>query len=145
MTKTEYNQFIIELEFIGKDKNYVGIFNKVGKALSFKESDKILKDKRNAYNFQISKLFDQYGIENEELFDSFNKIWKELYPKDDKKKFKLSNMIVGGPMLFPAGIVGGVGVLYAQKLNELNSLMKSYINEVYQYCEDYAKGELDGK
>lgn len=145
MNKTEYNQFIIELEFIGKDKNYVGILNKVGKAFSFKEADKILKDKRNAYNFQVSKLFDQYGIENEELFDSFNKIWNEVYTKDDKKKLKNLYLMAGHPILFKGVLAGRAGVSYANKLNELNLLMKNYINEVYKYCEAYAKGELDEK
>lgn len=128
MTKTEYNQFIIELEFIGKDKNYVGIFNKVGKALSFKTPDELLLDKRNAYNFQVSKLFDQYGINNEELFESFNKIWKFVYIKH------YNNL--------SSNYIAGVAGLYAQRLNDLHLLMKNYINYVYKYCETYAKSEV---
>lgn len=130
MTKNEYRQFETEVEFVGKDKNFVGIFNKLPKGFSFKSSDKILKDKKKAYDFMISKLFDKYGIQNKNLFDELDTIWKEQYNLICNNKFKILNYIT--PQSY-----------YVSKVSELDSFMKGYISATCKYCCDFAKSEID--
>ncbi|MBU3100682.1 MULTISPECIES: hypothetical protein [Clostridium] len=124
MGNKELRQFMIELEFIGKNKSYIGIANKIAKSFSFKNVDDLLQDKKKAYDFQVSKLFDMYGVENDSLFDEFDVIWVESLEVGKKETIKYMCMAM-------------IGV--NTKTIEMNAVMKSYIGKTNIYCSDFVK------
>lgn len=146
MKKVEYRQFISELEFIGKDKSFSGLTNKIFKSISFKENKDILKDKKSAYDFMIANLFAKYGIENDELYDRLDEIWEKCDGINSKALGRLG--VSKNKLKYLEGIqntqrlVMGPLMMTPSKLIDLQLIMKEYIKLTYDYCSAYAKEQI---
>lgn len=126
MTKTEYRQFIDEVYFLGKQKEYSGRLNKFILSLNiFKSPKKILLNKRKAYDFALANLFRKYGLNNDNLYDELDKIWDSI----DEYEIRLA--------LSPVSIAANI------KFYELLLRFDTYIDKTKKYCENFAKGQID--
>lgn len=126
ITKNEYRQFETEIEFIIKE-NDLSAFKNV---LSFSPIKQI-EERRKKFDYMISKLFDQYGLDNQELFDNFDAIWKETAISVLENKTLLRKVI---------DVTPGVGVI--TNLSFFVEWLRAYYCSVKKYCLDYAKKQV---
>ncbi|CBH21394.1 protein of unknown function [Acetoanaerobium sticklandii] len=150
MTKNEYRQFITEIEFVGKDKKFSGIIDKIGKSMSFKSANKILGDKKKAYDFMIINLFSKYRIDKPDLCDDLDKIWKQVYCEDNKKNSKKNSGLKTGmrlaTLLGPAGMAFGAVTGLAISSTEIAKMqiaMDNYIKKTSEFCNECGKDYID--
>lgn len=123
MTKTEYRQFIDEVYFLGKQKEYKGIFNKI--------TLNKLNDIRKAHTFALANLFIKYGIIYDDLYDDLDKIWNDLF--ENKYKIELSLQRISS--------VAALIVMYEQMQYKI--IFDEYLKLVLEHCKNIAKEHLD--
>lgn len=76
MNKTDQRQCIDELIALGKTKQFSSIFVKALKGgMILTNIEKILEDKRRAYNWAFTNVLKKYGIRPEDLYGDLDKIW----------------------------------------------------------------------
>lgn len=108
MNNTDKRQMIEEIVALGKTKENSSTFMKAFKgAVTLKNIEKILEDKKRAYNVAFSNLFRRYGIKHPDLFGDLDKIWYIVLNVDDESKQAES---VGGIAVAAAASMGGSGL-----------------------------------
>ncbi len=146
MKKNDYRQFITEIEYVGKDKKFSGIVDKIGKSLSLKSADNILKDKKKAYDFMIINLFNKYRIDKSDLCDALDSIWEEVSSGDNKKKLGLKEVGLlsrfGGP-LATGLLVSKVATTGVEKVAKMQIVMDNYIKKTTEFCIECGKDYID--
>lgn len=128
LTKNEYRRFKIELEAISKEKDNYPII------LMFKSTmEKLVREKKDMYDFKVSSLFNFYNIENKNLFDDLDRIWEKCYENIiiNLKKNLLFTMI--------ASITNTNNDRYLYEL-----LVKTYKEQVCIYCCKFVEGLING-
>ena len=142
MKKNDYRQFITEIEYVGKDKKFCGIVDKIGKSLSLKSAENILKDKKKAYDFMIINLFNKYRIDKSDLCDDLDSIWDEVYSVDNKKNIRVKAGLVLTPIIGPLAAVGLVAG-GAEKVAKMQIVMDNYIKKTTEFCIECGKDYID--
>lgn len=128
LTNNEYRRFKIELETISKEKDSFPLMIFMKSTL-----EKKAREKKDSYDFKVSKLFDFYNIENENLFDDLDKIWDLYYEKIINPKKNLLMLIID---------------TYTNTNNDTryyyDLLVKTYKNQVCIYCCKFVEGLING-
>ncbi|MDR3595064.1 hypothetical protein [Clostridium sp.] len=144
MTKTGYRQFIDEVYFLGKQKEYSGIFNKIIPSLklnTFKKAKKILLDKRKAYDFSLANLFRKYAMDNNDLYDELDKLWESIDELEELKKYEFLGVPIAMVPTVGLPIAGTASI--ALKITRLQLIFNSYIDKTREYCNKVAKEQID--
>ena len=124
MNKNEYRQFETELEFIIKDNDPSAFKN----TLSLSPMKQIVEH-RKKFNYMVSKLFDKYSLDNQELFDNFDKIWEEIGMNNLENKELIAKLL---------SLPVSVNIMSVP----LVELLRAYYRFVQTYCIDYAKKQI---
>ena len=76
MNNTDKRQMIDEVYFLGKSKQHSSTFIITLKgSLRFEDIEKILKDKRSAYNYQLVNIFKKYKVKHDDLYSDLDLVW----------------------------------------------------------------------
>jgi len=163
MNKTDKKQFTDEVYLLGqaKEKKQSSLFVLALKgALSLKELEDILKNKRKIYNFGFVNAFKKYNVQNDDLYGDLDKVWNvSLSGKNSTaqeaavKKLALSSTgaavaatgsmagaIVAAPLaLFLGPLIGGgiVGYKIIKVQFKVRELWKAYKRNCVVYAETY--------
>lgn len=123
-TKNNFRQFETEFEFIIKDNDPSAFKN----TLSFSPMKQIVEH-RKKFDYMVSKLFEKYSLDNQELFDNFDRIWEEIGMNNLENK-KLISKLLSLPV--PVNIMSV----------PLVEFLRAYYRFVQTYCIDYAKKQI---
>lgn len=136
MTKNEFRQFQTELEFIIKENDPSKI--KVAANLVLDSPQEQLDEYRKKFDFMVSKLFDKYGLDNQELFDNFDRLWNETCEEElnsdtfeELKKFASRFSIVAQ------------AAAMADSTSQVHSILNSYYQNVSGYCLKWVKKKIN--
>ncbi|MDP8268539.1 MAG: hypothetical protein P9L97_07420 [Candidatus Tenebribacter davisii] len=89
MNKDEKRQIVDEIYFLGKSKQHRSTFIKAMKgAILLSKLEKILMDKRKAYNYQYTNIFKKYSVKHDDLYGELDKIWTDSLLKEVPTKQK---------------------------------------------------------
>lgn len=160
MNKTDKRQCIDEIEFLGKTKEHEKIFIKALKgAVTLKNVENILSEKRKVYNYAYTNIFRKYNVEHSDLYGELDKVWNIcLNEKDKSNQEKLvAALAVAAAAAEGAGVgVGAVGlaggafaIIFAPIIGaiaiiriawveyKVNKIWKMYKNNTIIYAEKY--------
>ena len=142
LTSTDQRQFVDEINFLIKDKDFSGTFVDALKGnITFKNVDEILKDKRKLYNYAYANLFRKYGILLDDLYEKLDKLWGEealimIIENTIKPKFPFSLwdwIKQPGPLLQNLPIVTLVACQLAVKTK-----WQEYLISTLQFANNYS-------
>jgi hypothetical protein len=153
LTKAEQRQFIDEIFFVNKDRDFSGTFVDALKgAITFKKIDEILNNKVRAFNYVYAEIFKDYGILPNNLYDTLDKLYdKETFEtffenyvrtlsienssKDSIIK-KIGKSLARGTVLLPS-VFGLQHLLIFQQA--VKAKWDNYKKAAFQYAEEYSK------
>ncbi|MGM0411417.1 MAG: hypothetical protein ACQEQF_11745 [Bacillota bacterium] len=81
LSKEDYRQFITEIEFLGKEKEFSsGIIDEIKSLksiINLKNKTKVLEKKRKAYDYAFIKIFQKYSIPYDNIYEELDKLWRK--------------------------------------------------------------------
>ena len=124
-TKNNFRQFETELEYIIKDNDP----SIVKSTLSLSPMKQIVEH-RKKFDYMVSKLFDKYILDDQELFNNFDRIWEEMGFNSLENKSLLTKLL---SLPIPSSIMS---------VTPLVMCLRAYYHFVQAYCTDYAKKQI---
>ncbi|MEA1973753.1 MAG: hypothetical protein U9N34_10755, partial [Candidatus Cloacimonadota bacterium] len=76
-SKTDFRQFIDEIQMIRNRKEFSGTWKEHLKGLGFQLAEKALEKKRKGYDHLYTNIFRKYGIVPDDLYSALDKFWKD--------------------------------------------------------------------
>lgn len=143
-TQTDYKQFVDEIYFLNKDKDFSGTFVDALKGtITIKDIDSILEEKRKGYNFALTNVFRKYNIVPDDLYDHLDRAWNEVrliefvenHLKKSTPTASVASWLTGG-WLLPTLSIAVLGVYqYA-----VRTKWEGYKASALLFADEYAKG-----
>ncbi len=138
MNKTDKRQCIDEIEFLGKTKEHEKIFIKALKgAVTLKNVENILSEKRKVYNYAYTNIFRKYNVEHSDLYGELDKVWNIcLNEKDKSNQEKLvAALAVAAAAAEGVGAIAIIRIAWVEY--KVNKIWKMYKNNTIIYAEKY--------
>ena len=153
MNKTDKRQLMDELISLGKSGQHSSTFIKAIKgAVTLKDVQKILDEKRRAYNYAYTNAFKKYNVIHNDLYGDLDKIWNICVEEKDSSKREKSALniakasaavgvgtsvgvaapaaIAGGAiaLALPFGVIAGpIAIIYLAKVAyKVNKFWNAY-------------------
>jgi hypothetical protein len=106
MNNTDKRQMTDELIALGKSGQHNSTFIKAVKgAFTFKDVQKILDEKRRAYNYAYTNVFKKYNVIHNDLYSDLDRIWNICVEEEDpsKRKNKMLGIVKSSTAGFGTG------------------------------------------
>jgi|WetSurMetagenome_2_1015567.scaffolds.fasta_scaffold1151754_2 hypothetical protein len=142
-TQTDYKQFVDEIFFLNRDKDFAGTFIDTLKGtVTIKDVDSILEEKRKGYNFALTNLFRKYNIVPDDLYSSLDRVWHETALNDVIASYleKVSPKTIGFAFPLPT-LLGGLAVAHLSIYQyAVRSKWEGYKASALLFADEHAKG-----
>jgi len=140
-SQTDQRQFIDEIYFVNKKKEFNGTFvDSLKASITLKDLEMALQDKRKAYNYLVANTFKKYNICPDDLYKHLDSKWSETtineYAEWYISKSAFDHIpILSDPYLpsSPLGIIRLVTYQYA-----VRTKWEGYKTAVLLYAENYS-------
>lgn len=89
-----------------------------------------LRDRRREFDYQVSKLIEEFYIEYEDIYDNFDEVWRiEVSSNIKEKDIEDYIRMAVNPIGEYVNTTLDYGSLYNRYIKEVEELMKKYIED----------------
>ena len=144
MTNNDYREFNTELKAI-IEKFEFGIKDAVSSVSPFNSLERVFNEKREHCNYEISKLFKNYGLYDPKLFNTFDEIWEKTMQGERTKQLqeKLIQLIKQNESNFLPNPFKQMKASCELVDTIFNKSFNRYLTEIKDHCLDFARKQIE--